>query len=152
MSKKIRDFLELYLTRKIGAEIKCCLIWLYLVCYYCGYRLICGFTEAGIIHLLEMLLAAYFVQWVQVLLHSDFDEVDRISLREYAFIAVSSVVFSVLSIILGWFDGRIAVTVGLFGFMICAYLCTFLIYKIKRAIDARLLNNNLKRFQQRNKE
>ncbi len=152
MSKKLRNFLELYLTKKIGAEIKCCLIWLYLVCYYCVCRLICGFTEADIIHLLEMLFAAYFVQWVQVLLRSDFDEVDRLSVKEYVFIAVSSAVFAVLGMLPGWFDGKIGVTAGFFVFMICAYLCTFLVYKTKRAIDARLLNNNLKRFQERSKK
>ena len=77
----MRNFLEQYITRKIGAEIKCCLTFLLILCFYCVYRLGNGFTEAGIIHMLEMVWAAYILEWVQVLVHCDFDEVDRLGLR-----------------------------------------------------------------------
>jgi len=36
--------------------------------------------------------------------------------------------------------------------MVIAYLCTFLIYKIKRVIDAKLLNMDLKYFKERLRE
>ncbi len=152
MNNKVRVFLENYISKKFRAELKCCLMWMYLVCYYCVYRRICGVAEAETIHLLEMLFAAYIVQWVQVLIHSDFDEIDGLALKEYLFIVISSSAFSGMGMLLGWFDGNIAVTAGFFGYMICAYLCTFMVYKIKRMIDAKILNGDLKRFQERNRE
>ncbi len=152
MSNGLRNFIEGYLSKKFRAELKCCLMWMYIVCFYCAYRWICGVTGAGTIHLLEMLFAAYIVQWVQVLIHSDFDEIDRLTLQEYLFIVVSSAAFSGLGLLLGWFDGKISVTAGFLVYMICAYICTFMVYKIKRVIDAKILNSDLKRFQERNRE
>ena len=67
MKKKIRAVFEMYITRKIGAEIKCCLTFMLILCYYGVYRLYCGFETAELIHMLEMLWAAYILEWIQVL-------------------------------------------------------------------------------------
>ena len=149
MSKKIWSFIEQYLTRKIGAEIKCCLTFLLIVTYYCIYRWICGFTQAGIIHMLQMVMVAYVLQWIQVLLHSDFDEVDRLSMKEWLLIMIGSAVYTLAGYLFGWFDGNIVVVIGFGVYMIVAYLCTFWVYAIKRAIDAKMLNNDLKQFKER---
>lgn len=148
---RIRNFLEQYLTRKIGAEIKCCLTFLLILCFYCIYRWANGFTEAGIIHMLEMLWAAYILEWIQVLVHCDFDEVDRLSLKEWVMIICASAVYAFAGHFLSWFDGNIAVAVGFGVYMLAAYLCTFWIYAIKRSIDAKMLNSDLKKFQEREK-
>lgn len=50
-----------------------------------------------------------------------------------------------------WFEKNAAVTAAFGVYMVVAYLCAFLIYKMKRAIDARLLNDDLRQFQQRDK-
>ena len=149
MRKRITFFLEQYLSRKIGAEIKCCLTFLLILCYYCIYRWSMGFTEASILHMLEMIWLAYVLEWIQVLLHSDFDEVDRLGMKEWLMVLIGSGVYAGIGHIAGWFDGNIAVTAGFGIYMIASYLCTFLIYKLKRAIDAKLLNNDLKHFQDR---
>lgn len=146
---KLRNFLELYITRKIGAEIKCCLTFLLILCYYVIYRWVNGFTEAGIIHMLEMVWAAYIIEWVQVLLHCDFDEVDRLGIKEWAMTLCGSVVYAVSGHFLGWFDGNIVIAVGFGMYMVACYLCTFWVYKIKRSIDAKMLNSDLKRFKER---
>ena len=54
MREKFRTLVEEYLTRKIGVEIKCCLMFFMLLCFYAGYRLIGGFQEAS-----GILLARY---------------------------------------------------------------------------------------------
>lgn len=149
MSKKIWSLLEWYATRKIGAEIKCCLSFLMITCFYWIYRWLGGFTEAGIMHMLEMVIIAYVLQWIQVLLHADFDEVDQLGRKEWLLILIGSCVYAIVAYIGNWFDKSINVGIIFLLYMICAYLCTFLVYKIKLAIDAKSLNEDLKHFQQR---
>ena len=146
---KIRNLLEGYLTRKIGAEIKCCLTFFLILCYYCAYRLIIGFDGASILHMFEMVWVAYILEWIQVLLHSDFDEVDRLSLKEWLVILGGSLIYALISLLCGWFASTIPMIVGFFVYMIVVYLCTYLVYKIKRTIDAKMLNDDLKSFQER---
>ena len=152
MSKKIRYFLECYLTRKIGVEIKCCLMFFLILCFYCTYRWIVNFTQAGIIHMLEMVLLAYLIGWIQNLLHYDFDEVDALNIRVWMSVIISSLVYAVVGHFAGWFDGSIGVCIGYGGYMVCAYLCAYLIYKMKRTIDAKHLNEDLHQFQKRLKD
>lgn len=152
MSKKVWSLLEWYLTRKIGSEIKCCLTFLLISCFYWIYRWLGGFTEAGIIHMLEMVMLAYVLQWIQVLMHADFDEVDSLGSKEWLLILIGSFVYSFVAYLGSWFDKSIHVGVVFLLYMICAYLCTFLVYKIKRAIDAKHLNEDLQHFQQRARE
>lgn len=149
MNKKILSFMEQYLTKKIGAEIKCCLTFLLILTYYCIYRWVGGLSEAGIIHMLEMVMLAYVMEWIQVLMHSDFDEVDRLKMKEWSLILIGSMVYAVVGHLCGWFEWKIAVSVGFGFYMVCAYLCTFLVYKIKRAIDAKILNDDLKHFKEK---
>ena len=152
MSKKILSYIEQYLTKKIGTEIKCCLTFFLILCFYCLYRWIGGLTEAGIIHMLEMILLAYVLQWIQVLIHADFDEVDRLGLKEWMVILLGSLIYAFVGHIGKWFDNSIAVSIAFGFYMVIAYLCTFLIYKIKRVIDAKLLNMDLKHFKERLRE
>lgn len=152
MSKKILSYIEQYLTKKIGAEIKCCLTFFLILCFYCLYRWVGGLTEAGIIHMLEMILLAYVLQWIQVLIHADFDEVDCLGLKEWMVILLDSLIYAFVGHIGKWFDNSIAVSIAFWFYMVIAYLCTFLIYKIKRVIDAKLLNMDLKYFKERLRE
>lgn len=146
MSKKIRYILECYLTKKIGVEIKCCLMFFLILCFYCSYRWIVNFTQAGIIHMLEMVLLAYLIGWIQNLLHYDFDEVDALKIREWVSVIISACAYAIIGHFAGWFDGNIGVCVGFGFYIVCAYLCSYLIYKIKRTIDAKHLNEDLNRF------
>jgi len=150
MSKKALEFIGRYLTRKIGVEVKCCLMFFMILCFYSGYRLICGTTDANIIHMLEMVILAYLLGWIQALIGSDFDEVDRLCIKDYAVVLTGSAIYTLASFLFGWFDGNPSSSAVFAGYMIITYLCIFLIYKIKRAIDAKLLNNDLKQFQNRN--
>ena len=152
MSKKIKYLIECYLTKKIGVEIKCCLMFFLILCFYCINRWITNFTQASIIHMLEMVLLAYLIGWIQNLLHYDFDEVDELRLREWVSVLISSLVYAIVSHFTGWFGGNIVVCLCFALYMVCAYLCSYLIYKIKRTIDAKHLNEDLHQFQDRLKE
>ena len=151
MSNRILEFVRRYLTRKIGVEIKCCLMFFMILCFYCGYKLIGGSQDANIIHMLEMTVLAYLFGWIQALIGSDFDEVDKLGIKDWAVVLVGSSVYTLASFVFGWFEKGLAVTAIFAGYMIVTYLCIFLIYKIKRAIDAKLLNDDLRKFQQRDK-
>ncbi len=152
MSNKLLELIKRYLTRKIGVEIKCCLMFFMILCFYCGYKLLGGLPDANILHMLEMVILAYLLGWIQALIGSDFDEVDNLCAKDWAVVLVGSAIYTAVSLLFGWFDGNLMVTVLFAVYMIVTYLCIFLIYKIKRAIDAKLLNDDLRQFQHRHKE
>ncbi|MEE1075879.1 MAG: DUF3021 family protein [Acutalibacteraceae bacterium] len=153
MSNEFRTFFEKYLTRKIGVEIKCCVMFFMLLCFYAGYKLICGFHDANIFHMIEMVMLAYILGWIQMLIGSDFDEVDRLNIKDWFVVIGGSAIYSLVSFAFSWFERNIVVTLIFAVYMVIAYLGIFLIHTIKRAIDAKLLNNDLKKFKQRdNKE
>lgn len=152
MNKKIRSFLEHYLTTKIGVEIKCCLRFFLILCFYCIYQLIDGSANADIFHMLQMILLAYVMEWIQALIGSDFDELDALGAKEWTLTLLGSLVYAVAAHLGNWLDKSIDIEIGFGIYMVTAYLCTFLIYKMKRVIDAKFLNEDLKLFQKREEE
>ncbi len=151
MKDKLRNCLEWYLTKKIGTEIKSCLVFFIALCFYCIYNWCIGSTQVEIIPMFIMVILAYLMIWIQVFIHSDFDEIDRLGIKEWGVVILSPVIFTIAARLGHWFDDKIAVELGFLVYMIVAYLCTYWIYAIKRSIDAKLLNNDLKRFQQRDR-
>ena len=152
MREKFRTLVEEYLTRKIGVEIKCCLMFFMLLCFYAGYRLTGGFQEASILYMIEMVILAYILGWIQMLVGSDFDEVDTLNVKDWSVVVSGSAAYSLASFVFGWFERDLAVSFVFAVYMVIAYLGIFLIHQIKRAIDAKLLNNDLQKFQKREKE
>lgn len=152
MNKKLWALVERWLTIKIGVEIKCCLSFFLMLFFYCVYRLLGGVTDANIWHIAEMIAVAYVFGWVQALLHADYDEMDHLGLKEWVVIIASGIVYGLTAWLGGWFDGSLAVTLLFLVYMIACGLCTLLIYYIKRSIDAKLLNDDLKEFQQRSED
>ena len=138
---------ERYLTREIGIEFKACLYFFALLFFYSVYRLCTGRTEAGILHMAEMIFACYVMGYLQVYIFRNFDEADRLGAWEIAGMLICTALYAVLSALLGWFDGRIAVTIGMAAYILVTYFCVFLIYKTKREIDDKKLNEDLKLFQ-----
>ena len=98
-------------------------------------------------------MLAYILGWIQMLLGSDFDEVDRLNLKDWFVVTGASVVYVLASLIFNWFDRSIAVTLIFALYMVISYLSIFLIHTMKRVIDAKLLNEDLEKFKNRdNKE
>ena len=146
MTKKLMALIGRWITIKIGVELRCCLTFFLMAFFYCVYRLLTG---ADIWHLAEMMAAAYLFGWVQALLHADFDEMDRLGLKEWVVLISGAAVYALTAWLGGWFAGSGLVTGLFFVYMVGCGLCTLLICYIKRTIDSRLLGDDLKAFQQR---
>lgn len=149
MAKRSWGLAELWLTRKIGVELRCCLSFFLILFYYSVFRLLCGVTEASILHMAEMMLLAYLVGWVQSLLRADFDEIDGFGVKETAVLIIGPAVYALGGWLWGWFGGNVVATVLYFVYMIGCGLSTYLLCRIKRSIDAKLLNEDLKAFKSR---
>lgn len=148
MTKKLMALIERWITVKIGVEVRCCLTFFLMAFFYCMYRLLTGSAEASIWHLAEMMGAAYIFGWIQALLHADFDEMDRLGLKEWTVLISGAAVYALTAWLGGWFAGSSLITGLFFLYMIGCGLATLLIYYIKRTIDSRLLGDDLKQFQQ----
>ena len=151
MKKRLLILAERWLTLKIGVELKCCLSFFLMLFFYCVVRLLTGVHEASILHMAEMMLLAYLVGWVQALVHAEFDEIDGFGPKEWAVLLLSAGAYTLAAWGFGWMSQPLALALFLVYMNGCG-LSTYLICRIKRTIDARLLNDDLKDFQNRMKK
>lgn len=143
---------ELYLTKEIGIEFKACLYFFAILFFYCVVRLIGGSFVAEMLHMLEMILACYVIGYIQVYLLWNFDEADTLGGKEILGIAVCTVIYSILSYVFKWFDRSLLATVIFAAYILLCYVCVFFIYKSKRNIDDKKLNEDLRIFQSEHKK
>ena len=142
---------ELYLTKEISIEFKACLYFFAFLFYYCMYRVIGGVYDASILHMTELILACYIIGYIQVYLLWNFDEADKLGGKEILGIALCTVVYTAISWLFNWFDKNIIATVLFTAYILLVYFCVYLVYKYKRIIDDKKLNEDLKLFQTRHK-
>ncbi len=140
---------ERYLTREIGIEFKACLYFFAILFYACMYRVCIGTFSMQILHMAEMILLTYLIGYAQGYLLWNFAEADKIRLREGGGLLLCTAVYAGASWLLGWFDRNLWVTLGFAGYVLILYLCVFLIYKTRRRIDDKILNEELGLFQAR---
>jgi len=141
---------ERYLTKEIGIEFKACLYFYAVLFYYCIYRVICGVWDASIIHMAEMILLTYCIGYLQVYVFWNFDEAEQMGIWEMTGIAVCTGIYASVAGLCGWFGKNIWVILGFALYVIFTYLCVFYIYKTRRSIDEKLLNDDLSLFKARN--
>ena len=98
-----------------------------------------------------MILLTYGMGYVQVYLLSNFDEGEQLQGKTVWYMALCAGIYTGASFLGKWFDRNVPVTVGFALYMILVYLCAFLVYKSKRKIDEKHLNEDLKAFQERGK-
>ncbi len=151
-NKKRKSLWEAYLTREIGIEFKACLYFFAILFFYCVYRVICGIYDANILHMGEMILTSYAICYIQVYLFRNFDEAEKLKGREILGLLVCTALYAAVSFFGKWFDDRVFVYIGFAVYILVMYLCVFLIYKTKRKIDDRKLNDDLKLFQAEHKK
>ena len=149
--KKKRSVWEHYIIKEIGIEFKACLYFFCILFFYSGYRLANGSWEANILHMAEMIILTYTMGYVQVYLLSNFDEGEYFRVKEMIYTFLCSMIYTGVSFLGKWFDGNVAVSIGFAGYVMFEYVCAFLVYKSKREIDGKLLNKDLKDFQERRK-
>ncbi len=143
---------ERYLTHEIGIEFKACLYFFAILFFYCVYRMINGVFNADMIHMAEMILTCYIIGYVQVYAFNNFDEADKLKTREYAGIVVCTCIYTLVSYFGNWFEKSIIVSLILAAYILFTYFCVFLIYRSKRRIDDKKLNEELKLFQTEHKK
>ncbi len=143
---------ERYLTKEIGIEFKACLYFFAILFFYCVYRMLQGSFEAGIAHMAQMIVTCYVIGYIQVYLFGNFDEADSLKTKECIGIIVCTCLYCIVSYIFGWFDGRITVTLIMAAYILITYICVFFIYRSKRRIDDKKLNDELRLFQTEHKK
>ena len=145
--KKKPTLFERYLTKEIGIEFKACLYFFAILFFYCVYKLVNGVYVAGILHMAEMIFACYIIGYIQVYVFWNFDEADEPGGKEILGMVLCTAVYTLLSYFLNWFDKSLWLSLGFAAYMLVVYICVFLIYRSKRRIDDRILNEELKAFQ-----
>lgn len=145
---KMKKFLSL----EIGIEIKACLYFAIILFFYLAYQLIQGSLYASIIRMIEMVLTAYAMSYLQVYLLHNFDESERFDKKTGVWTLFCTALYTAVSFFFRWFDRNAAATLCYFLYMLFAYVCIFLIYKIKRDIDTVQLNQELEEFKKRKEE
>ncbi|MBD5500738.1 MAG: DUF3021 domain-containing protein [Lachnospiraceae bacterium] len=153
MNKRISlvSIWEHYLEKEIGIEFKACLYFFCILFFYSIYRLLGGTYEASIIHMAEMIGMTYAMGYIQVYVLSNFDEGERLGGKEIFYMILCALIYTGISFWTGWFDRKTGVSICFFVYIIITYLCAFLVYRSKRRIDERLLNNDLQKFKERQK-
>ena len=142
---------ELYLTKEIGIEFKACMYFFAFLFYYCMYRVLGGVYDASILHMTELILACYIIGYIQVYLLWNFDEADKLGGKEIFAMILCTAVYCGLSYLFNWFDKNLLATALFAAYILLVYFCVYLIYKYKRQIDDKKLNEDLKLFQTRHK-
>lgn len=144
--------LERYLSKEIGIEFKACMYFFCILFFYCVCRVLEGNWNASIIHMTEMILLTYAMGYFQLLCLNNFDEGERLGIREILYILLCVGIYTLAAWWLHWFEGGGIILFCFAAYLCLAYVCAFLVYKIKRDIDSRLLNEELKIFQDKIKE
>lgn len=140
--KKWRRFLSL----EIGIEIKACLYFSIILFYYMLYCFLQGSLYAGIVVIIEIVLTAYAMNYIQVYLLNNFDEAECLGKKEALLSVFCAAAYTAVSYFFGWYDRNRAATAGFFFYMLLCYVCIFLIFKIKRDIDTAQMNRELEDF------
>ena len=151
-NKKKISLWEAYLTKEIGIEFKACLYFFAILFFYCCYKVMNGIWDAGIIHLAEMIFTCYIIGYIQVYLFRNFDECDQLEIREYAGIAVCTFLYCVVSYLGRWFDRNLPATLLFALYLLITYICVIFVYRSKRRIDDKQLNEELRMFQTEHKK
>jgi len=148
MKKKV-SFWERYITKEIGIEFKACLYFFAFLFFYCIYRLCMGLKVAEILHMAEMIFLTYIVGYLQVFLLWNFDEADEMGGKEILGIIICTLIYSLSSYFLGWFDKKIILTIGFAAYIVFTYVVVFILFKWRRKIDDKILNSELEIFKTR---
>jgi quinol-cytochrome oxidoreductase complex cytochrome b subunit len=143
---------ERYLTNEIGIEFKSCLYFFAILFFYCMYKVINGSFEANIIHMAEMIFSCYIICYLQILVFWNFDEADKLGSKECVGMVICTLIYTLVSFVGNWFDRKIVPSLILAAYILVMYLCVFFIYKTKRRIDDKKLNEDLKLFQTNHKK
>lgn len=148
MKNKLIRRLKACLSAEIAIEYKACLYFFVILFFYCCVLAFRGIFQAGLLHMGEMILAAYLMGYLQVYVLGNFDEAETLGKREVFYILLCTAIYAGISWLCGWFDRNPAATAGFAGYMAFAYWCAYLVNKIKRDTDTEKLNQMLTKYKE----
>lgn len=140
---------ERYLSREIGIEFKACLYFFCVLFYYGVYRLCTGRNTAELLHMAEMILLCYAAGYLQVYALWNFDEAEKLGKKETAGLVICVLIYTAGSWLFNWLDRSAAATAGFAAWTGVMFLSAFLVYRYRRILDDKKLNEDLKIFQAR---
>lgn len=138
-----------YLSTEIGIEFKAGIYFYCILFFYALYELSIGRFYTSILIMAEMILTAYVICNIQVYLFQNFDESEHFALSELCSSIVCTILYTAVSYLGNWFDHNVLPTFLFFLYIIFCYICIFAVYKIKRTIDTKNLNQDLTTFKKR---
>ncbi len=141
-----------FLAKEAGIELKAALYFWCVLFFYSVFRILQGSWEADIIHLFQMIFTTYGMGYLQMYAFSNFDEGERFTGKTFVYSMVCAGLYAVVAYVFRWFETSFAALALFFGYILFAYLCAWWMYKIKRIGDTKALNEDLKAFQERNRE
>lgn len=148
MMEKFKKFLVL----EAGIEIKACLYFSIILFFYFLYCFLQGSLFASIPRMVEMVLTAYAMNYLQVYLLHNFDEAEQFDIKVTVLSLFCAALYTAAGHWLNWFDRNPAATLCFFFYMILCYVCVFLVHKIKRDLDTVCLNRELEQFKRRKEQ
>lgn len=140
-----------YLSKEIGIEFKACLYFFCILLFYCCYRVYRGENDASILVMAEMIFTTYVMGYIQVYLLRNFDEGDNFTVFGVIAAIICTGLYAGVSYLGKWFDQNLPVTAIFCFYLLFAYFCAFLIYRVKRNIDTKELNAELEQFKKNQK-
>jgi hypothetical protein len=143
---------EVYLSKEINIEFKACLYFFCILAFHCFIRVIQGTFQVSILTLVEMVLVNYIICYIQVLIFHNFDEAEKLGSIEVAGILSCTGIYTIAGYILNWFGRRVDIIIYFIFFMLFCYVCIYWVYKTKRRIDSKELNNLLLEYKKRKGE
>jgi hypothetical protein len=148
MKEKMVKALKRVLVNEILIDFKACVYFFCVVLFYSVAQLCRKSTSVEILTLLEIILTNYVICYVQTYIFKDFDEAERLGTNEAAGILMCTFLYTLASLLFGWFGGSSLVT-GLFAMYIAfTYVCVILCYIVRRKLDTRQLNRLLDQYKQ----
>lgn len=149
--KKLRKW-KPYLEIEVEMEYKACLYFFCILFFYCCYLISRGIYAAGIVHMGEMIITTYIMCYVQRFGFGNYDEAETFGKKEAAGVVFSTVIYTGLSFLFGWFDRNPVVTAVFAAYFLVATGCLFLVNKIKRKADTKELNELLSAYKEGGEE
>ena len=146
MRNKLKEKFKFCLSAEVVIEYKACLYFCCILAFDCFYLMYREFYLISILHLFEMIMAAYFVGYLQIYVFHNFDEAERIDIYSVFGAVLCTGFYTGVSYLLGWFERNLAVEILFSVYMLLLYFCIYTIHKIKRAIDTEKLNGMLTEF------
>jgi len=145
---KWRRRLGSFLKWEIAIEYKACLYFSCIVFFYFVWLACQGIYSASVLYMVEMILTAYFIGYMQVYVFRNFDEAESLGKREWTGIFFCACVYTAVSWGFGWYARSVAATFLFLAFLILCYFCIFLVNKIKRDAETEMLNRMLAEYKE----